>query len=135
VTHVTGDSRPEKVALKFQYEQGTAELVVEGEARVDELTLSTENGSWSRVDGRTMLVVDGRTTDVERTASDVVHMLEAFAHSVATGVPACTTLRDAARAIDASNLALRALQEAGVEFVRVTEPRHAATKGLSPSYS
>ena len=135
VKRVTGSARPESIALAFEHADGAADLVIEGDADVDELSLSADGVTWARRGALVTLTQDGITEEVERTASDTAHMLDAFARAVADGAHFRSTLEDAAAAIDATNMALTALGEAGIELARATEPRHAATKGLRPSYS
>src|SRR5262249_52975376 len=50
VLHATGDSRPEKLALEVRYEASVAELRVETDAKVDELSIVAGERSFTRSD-------------------------------------------------------------------------------------
>lgn len=134
VLHRSGDSRPERFALRLVYPASVAELVVEGDAVEDELAFTAGDREWARTGGKLRLTERGVAKDVERTGSDAAHLLHAFARVVQDGERPRSTLRDAALAIDATNLALAALESSGVEFGRPAEPRHAASAGLRTSY-
>jgi hypothetical protein len=135
VERAASASRPEVIALRFEHGGATSELVIEGDASTDELTLFAGDLAWSRIEDRITWSERGEVAEVEREGSDIERMLDAFARLVADGTPMLAKLEDAADAIETTHLALAAVEAAGIPLARATEPRHAATKGLRRSYS
>jgi MoaA/NifB/PqqE/SkfB family radical SAM enzyme/predicted dehydrogenase len=135
VLQLLGDSQPERLRLSLEYEGTRAELLVEGKAGHDELSLSAGDLTWARRDNELTLREGQRSERIERTHGDATRMLSHFGECVLGRASPRVGLADAARAIDAVNQILSALEAAGANFARPQGPRHAATKALVPRYS
>ncbi|HEY3498814.1 MAG TPA: radical SAM protein [Polyangiaceae bacterium] len=132
----TGAAKPQKLVFALEFAGGSAELALEADAADDELVLETAESVWARRGGAVTLSERGRPVSLGAGAGESAALLQHFAAAVLDPrAPRRAQLIDAANAIDAANRLLDALEAYGVEFARPNAPRHAASKGLRPSYS
>jgi MoaA/NifB/PqqE/SkfB family radical SAM enzyme/predicted dehydrogenase len=127
-----GEAHPEQLRLQLGYAGGTAEVVLDFGAAVEEDALACRAADGERVwrrQGREVTITDAAGLRVvERRGSDVQLMLANFRDVVLGKAAPGTTLEEAIDVMRTARRAVDAVDAAGAPFERPNAPKHVASR-------
>ncbi len=135
-----GDAVPENVRLELRYGAGSAEMVLDFAAAVEEDVVTRRGAdaatetTWRR-EGRAITIRDRNGVRlVESQGSDAERMIANFRDVVLGIAPPGATLDEAIDVMASARRVVEALATAGAPFEQPNAPRHVASRGLGHAY-
>lgn len=132
-----GGGRPERLRFSLEFAQGLAELELDFDARVDELSLRTRRAGageriWRRSGADVVVGPVEAPLPVQRRQGELSALLEAFRAAVVMSAAPTVTVREGVDVLHNAREIISALRSANAPLSRPNAPKHVASRELKP---